>query len=517
MKKRILFAVVGTVKENPPKGFAASTRIATGLGVKIDEVHLIYNEANLKNAEKVRAEISELNSRIRVELDVVDFKDPWDFKEVYGAMLRYVEGRKFDELEEDYYVSMATGSHVTLISFFNLVKNRFLPAKLLELGRDNAVRVVDLNEESYDDWFKEKRLGDSVDVLSKGIETRSEIYGKILRRLGRVAEHSKEPILLTGETGVGKTQLAKEIFRVKRDKLGVKGDFFHVNCATLVNEALAVSELFGHRRGAFTGAISDYDGILKRADKGVVFLDEIGTLNLKVQAMLLTALEEKCFFPLSGVKSVTSDFQLICGTNSSLEELVRNGEFREDLLARINLWTFRLPALRERSEDIEPNIGEALRRFEKSYKRRVVMNKEAKKLFVDYASHATWKGNFRDFNAAVMRMATFSGSAGRIGSDLVQEEIERLKEMEKPSYSEDKFLTILLGNNYVDKFDDIELCQLKHVLSVCRSARSLSEAGRTLYNCSRLKKTVVNDADRLKKFLKKFDLTFERICEVNMR
>ena len=120
------------------------------------------------------------------------------------------------------------------------------------------------------------------------------------------------------------------------------GAFVEVNCATLRGDA-AMSTLFGHVRGSFTGALRDRPGLLRAADGGVLFLDEVGELGPDEQAALLRAIEEKQFLPLGADREVRSDFQLIAGTNADLAAAVRVGRFREDLLARINMWTFRLP------------------------------------------------------------------------------------------------------------------------------------------------------------------------------
>ena len=124
-----------------------------------------------------------------------------------------------------------------------------------------------------------------------------------------------------------------------------------------------MSALFGHTKGAFTGAVNERKGHLRSASDGLLFLDEIGSLGSDEQAMLLRALEEKSFFPLGSDREVKSDFQLVAGTNSDLAAGVREGKFREDLLARINLWTFKLPSLKERIEDIEPNLQYELEQF----------------------------------------------------------------------------------------------------------------------------------------------------------
>jgi len=190
-----------------------------------------------------------------------------------------------------------------------------------------------------------------------------------------------------------------------------------------------MSALFGHVKGSFTGAIGARPGLLKSAHKGLLFLDEIGELGLDEQAMLLRAIEEKRFLPVGADKEAKSDFQLLAGTNRDLKECVQQKTFREDLLARINLWTFCLPGLKDRREDIEPNLDYELDRLTSATGRKVTINKEARQKFLSFAesSAATWDANFRDLNAAVISMATLAPS-GRITVNEVADEITRLKQ-----------------------------------------------------------------------------------------
>jgi Sigma-54 interaction domain len=145
------------------------------------------------------------------------------------------------------------------------------------------------------------------------------------------------------------------------------------------------------------------------------------------QAMLLRALEEKTFLPLGSDREAHSDFQLIAGTNQDLFAAVREGRFREDLLARINLWTFSLPGLRSRPEDIEPNLQFELEQFETRTSHHVTFSKEAREKLWQFALSpaSSWTRNFRDLNAAVVRRATLA-QGGRISTEIVEEEIERL-------------------------------------------------------------------------------------------
>ena len=147
-----------------------------------------------------------------------------------------------------------------------------------------------------------------------------------------------------------------------------------------------MSALFGHRKGAFTGAIADRPGLLRSADKGMLFLDEIGELGLDEQAMILRAIEDKRFLPVGSDKESASDFQLIAGTNRNLGEAVAAGAFREDLYARLNLWTFQLPGLAERREDIEPNLDYELDRFAEREGVRASFNKEARQRYLAFAT-----------------------------------------------------------------------------------------------------------------------------------
>jgi transcriptional regulatory protein RtcR len=242
----------------------------------------------------------------------------------------------------------------------------------------------------------------------------------------------------------------------------------------------------------------------------VLFLDEIGELGLDEQSMLLRAIEEKVFYPMGSDRETTSEFQLLCGTNRDLRARVVRGEFREDLFARINLWMFRLPALHERPEDIPPNLEFELRQASSALGVHVTMNRETRHRFLDFAARWTWPGNFRDFNASITRMATLA-VGGRITEDVVAGEIARLREASvctSASGGAADFLLSVLGPERAGRLDRFDRVQLQDVLSVCRSAPSLSAAGRELFAASRSERRSVNDADRLRKYLARFGVEF---------
>ena len=196
------------------------------------------------------------------------------------------------------------------------------------------------------------------------------------------------------------------------------------------------------------------------------------------------AVEEKRFLPVGSDRDAQSDFQLLAGTNRDLAAEVAGGRFREDLLARINLWTFRLPGLAARREDIEPNLDYELEQYAARTGLKVTFNKEARHLFLEFAmsDRAAWRANFRDLNGAATRMATLA-PGNRINVDTVKEEVLRLEAAWTTPRLDDNdgLLNATLGADRVAALDRFDRVQIAEVVRVCRQSRSLSEAGRRLF------------------------------------
>ncbi|MCA9547310.1 MAG: sigma 54-interacting transcriptional regulator, partial [Myxococcales bacterium] len=404
-------------------------------------------------------------------------------------------------------------THVAQICLFLLCEARIIPGALLQTApprgdepAHGSWRRIDLDLSRYDRLAQRHaaRAAYGLAFLKAGIATESPTYNALIAEIERVAGVSRAPLLLTGPTGAGKTRLARRIYELKRARHLVAGAFVEVNCATLRGDG-AMSTLFGHTRGAFTGAREARDGLLRRADGGVLFLDEIGELGLDEQAMLLRAIEEGRFLPLGADREVESRFQLIAGTNRDLHAQVTQGRFREDLLARIDLWHWHLPGLRDRLEDLPPNLAYELGEFERREGRRVTFSREARAAFLAFATgpDATWRGNFRDLNAAVTRMATLA-PGGRIDGPTVEAEQDRLARAwggAAPAGEGEALLLEALGPAGVAGLDRFDRVQLADVLAVCKRSPSLSAAGRVLFAVSRAQRKSVNDADRLRKYL----------------
>ncbi|MDR1827099.1 MAG: RNA repair transcriptional activator RtcR [Methylobacteriaceae bacterium] len=493
-------------------------------GLPVDRLELLLDEQYAPMAETVVNDIRVVSPYTLVVPRFVKLADPWDFEEMYAALHDFVRDYPFDPEKEEYLVNITTGTHVAQICWFLLTEAHDIPGKILQLSPPAAGSgdtagshaVIDLDLSRYDriaNRFQAEQR-EAASFLKSGIDTRNDMFNRLIDHIERVAVRSSAPILLTGPTGAGKSQLARRIYDLKKLRYQVSGPFVEVNCATLRGDT-AMSTLFGHVRGAFTGAQADRPGLLKTAEKGVLFLDEIGELGPDEQAMILRAVEDKCFLPLGSDREVKSDFHLIAGTNRDLGEAVRKGTFREDLFARLNLWFFNLPGLRHRREDIAPNIDYECQRFAEREGQRVSFNREAKERYLAFAlsEEAVWSANFRDLSASITRMAILATNA-RINLENVEEEISRLRDLwrAKPSLTSDEaVLDQVLGTERAAQLDLFDKTQLAAVVRICRDASSLSAAGRILFAVSRTRKTSGNDADRLKKYLARFDLDWKDV------
>jgi Nif-specific regulatory protein len=239
-----------------------------------------------------------------------------------------------------------------------------------------------------------------IPVKAKGIVGESPVMRRLLDQVA-LAGRSNATVLLRGETGTGKELFARAVHdHSPRDK----GPFVKVNCAALP-ESVIESELFGHEKGSFTGAISQRLGRFELAHNGTLFLDEIGEISASFQAKLLRVLQEGEFERVGGAKTLKVDVRIVCATNRNLEDAVSKGEFRADLYYRINVVTLVLPPLRDRPGDI-PDLAELfLQRFSAENVRQMQFSKSA----IDVVSKCAFPGNVRELENCVRRTATLAG------------------------------------------------------------------------------------------------------------
>ncbi|MFZ6655457.1 RNA repair transcriptional activator RtcR [Undibacterium sp. TJN19] len=528
-KKKVVIGFIGTQLDSGRgsgrwEKWRPTVALTQHEDIFIDRIDLLHSGQHAPLLAQLEKDIADTSPETKLRSHQLDIQDPWDFEDVYGCLFDFARSYPFDTDKEEYWVHITTGTHVAQICLFLMTEANYLPGKLLQTAPPRRqtkanfgeMTIIDLDLSRYDQiaqrFSREQEEG--VAFLKSGIATRNARFNTMIDEIERVAIKSKAAILLMGPTGAGKSFLARRIFELKKARHRLEGRFVEVNCATLRGDG-AGSTLFGHIKGSFTGAMSDRPGLLRTAHKGLLFLDEIGELGLDEQAMLLKAVEEKRFFPVGGDHEVQSDFQLVAGTNRDLSREVAAGRFREDLFARINLWTYELPGLAERTEDIAPNTDYLLTQFSAEHGQMVRFNKEAKAHFLDFATsaEAIWSGNFRDLSASVTRMATLA-DAGRINDDIVNGELKRLQKLWSHGQTsdirhDDIDLIDYLATEQITQLDLFDAMQLKSVLGICKNARSLSDAGRKLFAASRSGKANPNDADRLKKYLHKFGLNWD--------
>ncbi len=269
-------------------------------------------------------------------------------------------------------------------------------------------------------------------VPSRDLIGNSEAILNLLKRIDMIAD-TEETVLIRGDTGTGKELAARRIHSIS--KRSAKR-FVAVNCPA-IPESILESELFGYKKGAFTSASSDKEGLFESADGGTIFLDEIGDIPLAVQSKLLRVLQEKEFRPLGATRNVHVDVRVIASTNRNLEEKIARGGFRDDLYYRLNVISLRVPPLKERRDDIPLLANFFLKKYTQEYGTSLQgFSKDA----LYCLTRKNWKGNVRELQNVVKRAVIFSK-----GPVIDRSNIEELL---KPEPCPDGLLDALFSMNY---------------------------------------------------------------------
>jgi len=328
-----------------------------------------------------------------------------------------------------------------------------------EQVRTAARRVVTANVLKRQLSELQDRLDETVGEST--FETRSPAFSAFLQNASRAAA-SDAVLLLRGESGTGKTVFARWIRQQSRR---ADGPFVTVHCPMLSSELMS-STLFGHKRGAFTGAVADAVGKVEEAEGGTLFLDEIGELSGDAQARLLRFLNDRTYERVGEATERKAEVRLIAATNRALEGAVRAGQFREDLLFRLNVITLILPTLRERREDIRPLAEHYLRFFERRQGRHhLSFSAPCERLITSY----DWPGNLRQLRNAVERAAILAPANVIEPADL------GLADAGNPTNIAGAKLRIAIGSEAT--LEDIER---EHIAQIVAQAESFEEAARTL-------------------------------------
>ncbi|NCA75195.1 MAG: sigma-54-dependent Fis family transcriptional regulator [Alphaproteobacteria bacterium] len=348
---------------------------------------------------------------------------------------------------------------------FDYVTKPFDPDDLSHLIR-NASKQIVLQEEN-------ETLKDHISSLERveDLVGRSEAMQKVFREIENVAP-TNSSVIITGESGTGKELVARAIHANSPRKFY---PLVSVHCGAL-SESLLESELFGHEKGAFTGAMYNRKGRFEMADSGTIFLDEIATISTKMQIELLRVIETKTFVRVGGNKEITSDFRVVCATNKDLKTLVDQGAFREDLYYRLNVVNIHIPPLRERIEDIPLLTDYFINKYCTTMNRPLLTIDQAA---LDRLALYPFPGNIRELENMIER-AIVVGNGKKImlrdlpfGKEILDNDIESLDEFEKA------FIQTILN---------------KYSWNISRTAKALKVDRVTLYN--KIKKYDLKPSDQ---------------------
>jgi DNA-binding NtrC family response regulator len=370
-------------------------------------------------------------------------------------MLRRIKSLKRDSIVivMTAFATVDTAVQALKDGAYDYVTKPFDPDDLSHLIR-NASRQINLSEENESLKERVVSLENVEDLIGN-----SEAMQKVLREVESVAQ-SNSSVIITGESGTGKELIARAIHSNSPRK------FFplvSVHCGALT-ESLLESELFGHEKGAFTGAMYNRKGRFEMADGGTIFLDEIATISSKMQVELLRVLESKSFVRVGGNKEITSDFRVICATNRDLKGMVENGTFREDLYYRLNVVNIHVPPLRDRIEDIPLLVDYFIRKYCTSMNRMpVTIDPAALKRLQEF----DFPGNIRELENMVERAIVIGN-----GKKITLKDLPLQKSM---------------VNSSLESLDDVEKNHILQVLTnhdwnITRTAKALKVDRVTLYN-----------------------------------
>ncbi|MHC1731662.1 MAG: sigma-54-dependent transcriptional regulator [Bacteroidales bacterium] len=351
------------------------------------------------------------------------------------------------------FASVETAVQALKDGAYDYVTKPFDPDDLSHLIR-NAGAQIRLSKENEALRKRVTSLDDVDDIIGH-----SEAIRKLLEQIESVAQ-SNSSVIITGESGTGKELVARAIHANSQRRYF---PLVSVHCGALT-ESLLESELFGHEKGAFTGATFNRKGRFEMADGGTIFLDEIATVSPKMQIELLRVLETKSFLRVGGNREITSDFRVICATNRDLETLVRNGTFREDLYYRLNVVNITIPPLRERPDDISLLVNHFISKYCTSMSRDLITIEPAA---MKQLEKFEFPGNVRELENMIERAIVIgNGKEIRLkdlpmGKEAADSTVESLEELEKKH---------------------IEQILAKYDWNISRSARALNVDRVTLYN-----------------------------------
>ena len=412
--------------EGRPKGDVGPIAAALQAQDRYDKVYLLTNYEH----ERSVAYCDWLARRTGFPAEAIDLFDielpsPVDYDAIYAEVSKNLAAARLPRDDVHLTFHLSPGTPAMTVIWIVLARTRF-PARLIQTTRDRGVQEVKFFTDVADAFLPEylQRGGQRIEKLVAGPKGSAPEFAAVVHRSQAVA-HQIElarrmaaydvPILILGETGTGKELFADAIHRSSR-RAG--GPFVPVNCGAIAPE-LANSELFGHTKGAFTGAVRDHKGHFQAANGGTLFLDEIGDLPLDTQVRLLRVLQSKTVTPVGAAKSIAVDVRIVAATHRDLSADVAAGRFREDLFHRLAVGILNLPPLRERGSDVELLIDHFMAQInEEGAGRPEAVRKnisiDARKLLIAHP----WPGNIRELYHTLMRAVIWSRGEQIQASDI---------------------------------------------------------------------------------------------------
>lgn len=385
--------------------------------VQFDKVYLFYNNDRfLKSASELNKYCKTHFPTVQICYKEVPAVNPTEYNIVYPAMYAAVKAVQRENQKASYTISLTSGTPTMHSCWIFLVKGRIIDADMIQISRDGVISDVSLELDDFPQINAVEEIKTTLTRLSRENKKLKEKFSSTLSDfIGESAQISKIkeeiklvadtdlPVFISGESGTGKELVASNIHFSSSRKEKI---FLPVNCGA-IPENLIESELFGHLKGSFTGATADKEGLFECADGGTIFLDEIGDLPLTIQVKLLRVIESGEFKPVGSSIGIQVDVRIISATNKNIRELVKTGDFREDLFYRIVNIEIELPPLRMRGTD-KILIANTILQDLNVHKG---LNKKFEQSALDLILEYSWPGNIRQLKNTVKTAYIYSSSS----------------------------------------------------------------------------------------------------------
>lgn len=403
--KLILYSWIGANDLNSVKKSQGGPILETLKAMEFDEVHLAYNYSDAQVLPYLQKLKSNFN-HIEVQSHSFKLTSPTDFSDIYYAADKLLAEKANSEREKR-FILLSPGTPAMQAVWILLGKTRY-PSYFIQSSIEQGVQQVDIPFDISAEYIPSQTLQDvmltgvPVDAAFEDIMTQSPLMLDLKQRATVLAKHDI-PVLIQGETGTGKELFATAIHNASERK---EKPFVPINCGAIPVE-LIDSVLFGHKKGAFTGASNDSPGAFMEANGGTIFLDEFGELPKEAQVRLLRVLQSGELTPLGSNKAVHVDVRVIAATNRDLLEEMVTGNFREDLFYRVAVGTLNLPALREREGDIGLLVDKLMADINQKFatiENHKYISPKGRNVLIKH----DWKGNIRELYATLIRAFIWS-------------------------------------------------------------------------------------------------------------